>query len=76
MCDLKLCKDCKWCKLSWFDKLVLGFSAAQCHAPFNKMINVISGKETLRWKYCLVQRMHTKTTEDCDKEGKFFEPKE
>jgi hypothetical protein len=80
MCDsnVKICKNCKWCKVKWIDKLFFGYQFATCAAPKAKITDLVTGKKSVRWEFCSVQRMWSDSGDkvSCDKDGKFFEPKE
>ena len=71
----KLCKDCKWVGLGFFDYLLGGFSYtfAKCAHPDyqdNGGDLFVTGRKKDGSHYCSTARMF-----DCGKDGKGWEPK-
>jgi hypothetical protein len=60
---MKLCKDCKWCKMPW----ILPSRFAMCVAPSS--ISPVDGR--VPEKFCDLERIV-----GCGHDAKYFEPKE
>lgn len=70
----KLCKNCKWCKISYANKVLLGWEGAVCISPrrtnVNDFIDVITGEiiRQGRLNLCIANRYL-----DCGPEARFYE---
>jgi hypothetical protein len=66
---IKLCKDCKWYKKSWFEHLT--GSGDQYDTCLNPVLsqNLVTGRSN--GKYC----DHARKYYECGKEGKYWEAK-
>ena len=66
MTELRLCKDCKWYKKSWFEHLTgMGDKLDMCHHPILNE-NLVTGKSNGR--FCDMMRFCK-----CGPEGKYWE---
>ena len=69
---IKLCKDCKWYKKSWFDHLIgSGDDGDTCHNPVLSE-NLVTGK-IKGGRVCRFMRMYGG---GCSEEGKYWEARE
>ena len=74
--ESKLCKDCKHCKISYANKVLLGWEGAICVSPrrpnHHNFIDVVTGEVIKSGKFdlCVTNRFT-----DCAKEAYFFEPR-
>ncbi len=78
---MNYCKDCKWVRISFFERLLCGWEFAKCAAPQAKrgpVDLVCPPKGDGECIHCLVHRTDSVFDLDgyCGKEAKFFEPKD
>jgi hypothetical protein len=72
----KFCKDCRFCKVAWFEKFLSGYRYAKCTHPSavkeDELVErLVTGNDSPNlYFYCATQRLW-----GCDKEGKNFQPK-
>lgn len=71
MTDLP-CKDCKFCKTSWFPNFWNHYEYATCHAPHTYKTSTVSGHLAYERSFCDIER---KYDHRCGPEAKHFEPK-
>ena len=72
---MKLCKDCKYCKI--VSLAATDFS--ECHHPKNMKLDYATGDYKLNYKYCSTVRMApwliSFLSRDCGKSARWFEEK-
>jgi|688.fasta_scaffold426482_2 hypothetical protein len=66
------CKDCKYCKPSWFPSIFNHYEFATCHRPGNYTTSTVSGHLIYETSFCDISRKYDHI---CGVEGKHFEPK-
>ena len=70
----KLCKNCKWCKISFANRVLLGWEGAICTSPnrtkINDFIDVVTGETVAQGKLnlCVANRFL-----DCGPEARYYE---
>jgi hypothetical protein len=67
----KLCKDCKWSTRG----LMFCSSIAKCKAPSLMVISLVTGKKTPRYVFCSTNRIGMSTSENCGRDGYYWEAK-
>lgn len=63
---MKLCKDCKHCRVGFIDKFIIGYGAARC-AVVGEEISKVDGKG--KFAYCSVARLSA-----CGAAAQYFDP--
>jgi hypothetical protein len=73
---MKKCRDCKWSRVGWIERLVVGWMVAKCHHPLighkegeMDYTTGIKGKDD--WWFCGTLREGP-----CGPEGRYFEKKD
>ena len=74
---MKLCKDCKHYRFSWFKKLFeFTYLGATCHHPTSEpKIGPVTGKYAGKWPYCFQNRRGFSTITRCGAKARYFEPR-
>ena len=74
---MKLCKDCKWCRRSFFQRLFGAWNFAECASPKALYeIDPLSGESRPYVSLCISQREYKKDERFCGRAGNWFEPKD
>ena len=76
---MKLCKDCKWCRLSLASKIFGYWDIAKCVSPLAlREVSPVNGKEILYVEFCATQRAEQseELKSYCGLSGRWFEPKD
>jgi hypothetical protein len=75
--DVKFCKDCKFFKVGWFDKLIgfnkFGNCTKMWHVEDNERFYFVSGIKTEKKDFYYASTVRTYL---CGKDADWFEPKE
>ena len=74
---MKLCKDCKFSKITLVDRLFFfGYKFARCSiaSPITRT-DYSTGKTTTELRYCTNERTDYSHTSTCGSAGKNFQPK-
>lgn len=72
----RLCKDCKWQRVTWLERLLFGGRFTKCIAPQTYVRSMVDGKMKQKYSFCEVNRcLPSSGMHDCGSEGLFFQPK-
>ena len=70
----KLCKDCRWCRRSFFPAIFDPYLFATCVHPSNVEKNLVSAKVRTKYRYCSTVR-NGNSEDSCGQSGRWFDGK-